>query len=111
MAAKKGSSKSGKASKTTKKPAKKATKAKAAAVKAGDSVSDSFNELIGRALTDNEFRALLFSNQAKATRGFKLTSVDREALKRLTVDNLESQAERLGNRAAITIKVVIRKKF
>jgi hypothetical protein len=104
--AKSGSSKSGKASKTT----KKAGKAKALA-KTSDSVSDSFNELIGRALTDSEFRSLLFSDQAKATRGFKLTSVDREALKRLTVDNLESQAERLGNRAAITIKVVIRKKF
>jgi hypothetical protein len=99
-------SKSGKAAKTTKKAA-----AKKAPAKASDSVSDSFNELIGRALTDKEFRALLFANQAKATRGFKLTSVDREALKRLTVDNLESQAERLGNRAAITIKVVIRKKF
>ena len=106
MAAKSGSSKSGKAAKTTKKAA-----AKAKAPKASDSVSDSFNELIGRALTDKEFRALLFSNQAKATRGFKLSSVDREALKRLTVENLESQAERLGNRAAITIKVVIRKKF
>jgi len=107
MAAKKGSSKSGKASKSTKKAAKKAK----APAKASDSVSDSFNELVGRALTDNQFRALLFANQAKATRGFKLTSVDKEALKRLTVENLESQAERLGNRAAITIKVVIRKKF
>jgi hypothetical protein len=107
VAKKSGSSKSKKASKTTKKAAKKVN----AVAKASDSVSDSFNELVGRALTDKDFRALLFSNQAKATRGFKLTSVDKEALKRLTVDNLESQAERLGNRAAITIKVVIRKKF
>jgi hypothetical protein len=102
MAAKSGSSKSGKPTKKT---------AKKAAPKTSDSVSDNFNELIGKALTDKEFRDLLFSNPAKATRGFKLSSVDREALKRLTPANLESQVERLGNRAAIAIRVVIRKKF
>ena|ERR1051325_2432784 len=111
MATKSDSSKSSKTSKSTKKKAAKKAKAPAKAGTATGSVSDSFNELIGRALTDKEFRKELFANQARATRGFKLTSVDREALKRLTPAMLESQAERFGNRAAITIKVVIRKKF
>jgi len=111
MATKGGSSKSKKTSKSTKKGAVKKGKAAAKRATASGSVSDSFNELIGRALTDREFRGSLFSDQARATRGSKLTAVDREALKRLTPAMLEGQAERFGNRAAITIKVVIRKKF
>lgn len=74
-------------------------------------VSDSFNELIGRALTDKDFRTQLFDDRKGATRGVKLTKVDKAALERLTPDVLESQAARLGGRAALTIKVVISKSF
>jgi hypothetical protein len=113
MATKRSSPKSGKPTKSTKKAAKKsAAQAKRApATGASPTVSDSFNELLGRALTDKEFRNTLFTNRAQATKGFRLTAVDRDALDRLTPDVLESQAERLGNRAALAIRVVIKKKF
>jgi hypothetical protein len=114
MPTKSSSSKSGK--KSAKKSASKKSSAKKRATKKGTTsaaptVSDSFTELIGRALTDKEFRSTLFSNRARATRGYKLTSADREALERVTPDLLENQAERLGNRASLAIMVVVKKKF
>lgn len=116
MPSKSGSAKSGKSTKSAKKGATKKGAAKKGAAKKGTAsaaptVSDSFNELIGRALTDREYRDTLFSNRARATKGYKLTAVDREALDRLTPDLLESQAQRLGNRASLAIMVVIKKKF
>ena len=103
-------------------PTKRTGKKKAAPKRAGKkaaassksttgAVSDNFTELVGRALTDKDFRRTLFANRTKATRGFGLTKVDRAALDRLTPEVLESQAARLGGRASLTVKVVISKSF
>ncbi|MEK6279023.1 MAG: Os1348 family NHLP clan protein [Acidobacteriota bacterium] len=106
-AKKRGSSKS-----AAKAPRKAAKKSRAAAKpKASGGISDNFAELVGRALTDKDFRQSLFKDRTKATRGFALTKNDRSALDRLTPEVLESQAARLGGRAALTIKVVISKSF
>jgi hypothetical protein len=75
------------------------------------SLSPAFSELVGRALTDKEFRAALFRNRPSAVRGFRLTKADLEALRQLTKRQLDLQASRLGSRTAWTIKIVVKIRF
>ncbi len=105
---KKSGSKKG-SKKAAKKGAKKATKK--AAASGGVGVGNGFSELIGRALTDRDFRAALYSRRESAVKGYKLTKADRAALEQLPREELENQAKLLGNRSALTIKVVIRVRF
>jgi hypothetical protein len=64
-------------------------------------------EVIGRALTDKEFRDLLFNNRSKAIQGFRLSRGDRESLERLSREEIEAEAERLGDRTSLVMRVVI----
>jgi hypothetical protein len=109
MATKKKSTKKA-AKKGSKKGAKKGAK-KAAKKAAATGASNGFSELIGRALTDREFRGALYSRRESALKGYNLTKADRAALEQLPREELENQAKLLGNRSALTIKVVIRVRF
>lgn len=73
--------------------------------------SAGLTELIGRALTDEEFRQRLYEDRQSTIADFELTRTDLKALDELSIDELEEQAARLGGRASITIKVVISKSF
>jgi hypothetical protein len=73
--------------------------------------SAGLTELIGHALADQDFRERLFTDREALLRDYELTERDREALERLSRDELEQQAERLGGRASITIKIAITKSF
>jgi hypothetical protein len=77
----------------------------------GEQPSAGLTELIGRALTDVEFRERLAENRKAVAPEFELSERDLEALQRLDMDEVRRQAERLGGRASITIKVVITKSF
>ena len=65
------------------------------------------SEVIGRALTDKEFRDLLFNNRSKAIQGFQLSRGDRVSLERLSREEIEAQTERLGGRTSLAVRVVI----
>jgi Fic family protein len=65
------------------------------------------SEVIGRALTDKEFRDLLFNNRSKAIQGFQLSRGDRVSLERLSREEIEAQAERLGGLTSLAVRVVI----
>ena len=73
--------------------------------------SDSLAELIGRSLTDRDFRELLFTNRARALRGYSLSEMDFEAIENLDRTKLEDAAAKLSGRTDLAIKVVITKKF
>lgn len=71
------------------------------------------SELIGRALTDNEFRTTLFKDRMAATRGYRLSKNDQATLKKLTPELVEQHAAMMrGQRSsAITIFIAISKSF
>src|SRR4030095_555429 len=73
--------------------------------------SPALTELLGKALTDKEFRARLATEQKAATSGFNLTKSDLKVLNRITPDQLEEQAKRLAGRVGLMIKIVITKRF
>jgi hypothetical protein len=73
--------------------------------------SDSLAELIGRSLTDRDFRELLFTNRARALRGYSLSEMDFEAIEKLDRTKLEDAATKLSGRTDLAIKVVITKRF
>jgi hypothetical protein len=75
--------------------------------------SPGLTELLGRALTDDEFRERLFSDQAAATREFQLTETDRAALEDLDRAMLDREAGKLaaGSASALAISIVIKIKF
>jgi spore germination protein YaaH len=79
--------------------------------KPSSSTSDSLAELIGRALTDRDFRELLFTNRARALRGYTLSDMDFEALENMDRAKFEDAVTKLGGRTNLAIKVVIEKKF
>jgi|HubBroStandDraft_6_1064221.scaffolds.fasta_scaffold2126638_1 hypothetical protein len=70
-------------------------------------------ELIARALTDQEYRSLLFKDRAKALVGYRLSASDRAALAELGPDQLEAHADSLskGRKLPITVKVQVTKHF
>jgi hypothetical protein len=75
-------------------------------------VSQQFLELVGRALTDSEFRELLYSDRDAATSDYTLTDVDEQALDEMTKERLEDQAEVMAHTAdATAIKIVIKGTF
>ena len=59
---------------------------------------DAVSQIIGRAVTDPEFRALLFSNPAQALQGHSLSSDEIEALKNLKLEDLEDFSTKLDSR-------------
>ena len=107
---KKSTKKAGAAGKSAKKGASKKAATKRAAA-SGGGASNGFSELIGRALTDKDFRASLYTKRDAALKGYSLTKADRAALDQLPREELENQAKLLGNRSALTIKIVIRVRF
>lgn len=56
-------------------------------------------EIIDRAVKDEEFRNLLFSDSDKALEGYELTDDDRKILKGLNADNFDEVAGGLGDRS------------
>ena len=95
---------------------KKSTKPPKASAKARKQTiehkaSPALTELLGKALTDKEFRANLAAERETVIRKFDLTKADIAFLKKISAEQLEAQAQRLGGRAAWTIKIVISKSF
>jgi hypothetical protein len=70
-----------------------------------------FLEVVGRALTDEQFRELLYTDRAAATKEYTLTQADREALDRLPRQDLEEQAEVLAHTTDLTISIKISVSF
>ena len=101
---------------STKKTAKSASKRMAAtkgkaAVSQEQAVSQvispALQELIGRAITDTEFRKTLFKDRAKATKSYKLTKIDQNALAQLKPEQLEEQASVFAKKLEVYIFVQI----
>ena len=70
-------------------------------------------EVLGRAVTDDQFREKLYSDQEGATQGYMLTDIDREALANLPKEELDNQAQRFGSASAtgLTIGIYIKGSF
>jgi hypothetical protein len=66
-----------------------------------------FLEVVGRALTDDQFRELLYTDRAEATKSYTLTQADQDALDRLPRQDLEQQAEVLAHTSDLAISVKI----
>lgn len=56
------------------------------------------SQIIGRAVTDADFRETLFSNPEQALQGYDLTEDDKEALKNLKQEDLEEFSTKLDSR-------------
>jgi hypothetical protein len=74
-------------------------------------VSPQFMELVGRALTDTDFRDRLFTDREAAASEYTLTDIDEKALDELTREQLEEQAEVLTHASDVTISIKISVKF
>lgn len=59
---------------------------------------DAIPQIIGRAVTDAEFRTLLFSNPDQALQGYDLSDDEVEALKSLKREDLEDFSTKLDSR-------------
>jgi hypothetical protein len=59
---------------------------------------DAVSQIIGRAVTDAEFRSLLFSNPEQALQDYDLSGDEIEALKNLKQEDLEDFATKLDSR-------------
>jgi hypothetical protein len=59
---------------------------------------DAVSQIIGRAVTDAEFRALLFSNPDQALQGYDVSDDEIEALKNLKQEDLEDFSTKLDSR-------------
>ena len=59
---------------------------------------DAVSQIIGRAVTDAEFRKTLFSDPEQALQGYDLTEDDKEALKHLKQEDLEDFSTKLDSR-------------
>jgi hypothetical protein len=59
---------------------------------------DAISQIIGRAVTDAEFRALLFSSPEQALEGYNLADDEKEALKNLKQEDLEDFSTKLDSR-------------
>lgn len=75
--------------------------------------SAGLTELLGRALTDAEFRGLLYSDREAAVRDYQLTETDLRALQNLSRADLDEHARQFaeGSATEITIAIVIRVRF
>lgn len=56
-------------------------------------------EIIDRAVKDEAFRKLLFSNPAEALQGYDLSDEDRQLLENLNEENFDEFAGGLGDRS------------
>jgi hypothetical protein len=74
-------------------------------------VSPQFLELVGRALTDADFRERLYSDRESATSEFTLTDIDEQALDEMTKERLEDHAEVMAHTSDVRISVVIKGTF
>jgi hypothetical protein len=59
---------------------------------------DAVSQIIGRAVTDTEFRQLLFSNPEEALQGYDLNEDEIGALKNLKQEDLEDFSTKLDSR-------------
>ena len=59
---------------------------------------DAVSQIIGRAVTDPEFRKTLFSNPEQALEDYNLTDDEKEALKNLKQEDLEDFSTKLDSR-------------
>jgi hypothetical protein len=59
---------------------------------------DAVSQIIGLAVTDAEFRQLLFSNPDEALQGYDLTDEEKEALENLEQEDLEDFSTKLDAR-------------
>lgn len=75
--------------------------------------SPGLTELLGRALTDTEFRDLLYSDRDAAVRDYQLSETDLQALQNLSREALDEHAQQFaeGSATEITIAIVIRVRF
>ena len=75
--------------------------------------SEGLTELIGRALTDRQFREALYQDRAKTIERYQLTPADLEALDNLSREMLDEHARRFeaGSAAGLTISIFIKGKF
>ena len=63
-------------------------------------------EIIDRAVKDEDFRKLLFSNPDEALKGYDLTEEDRKVLENLDEDNFDEFAGGLGDRSTKGVWIV-----
>lgn len=59
---------------------------------------DAVAQIIGRAVMDDDFRALLLSNPEQALQGYDLSDDEAEALKGLKQEDLEDFSAKLDSR-------------
>lgn len=59
---------------------------------------DHVAQIIGRAVTDSQFRALLLSNPEEALAGYSLTQDEKEALLQIKQEDLEDFGGKLDKR-------------
>ena len=71
--------------------------------------SETVQEIIIKAVTDEEFRELLFSDPDKALGGFELTDEETSSLKALERDEFDAVAGELDDRLSRTAFVKIGK--
>ena len=76
-------------------------------------VSPGLTELLGRALTDVDFRESLYRDRETAVREYSLTETDLRALQNLDRETLEEHARQFaeGSATELTISIVIRIRF
>ncbi len=75
--------------------------------------SPGLTEILGRALTDEGFRAELKRDRTAAAKQFRLSQPDIEALESIPDEQLEEHAQRFsaGSAAALTVGVTIKGTF
>ncbi len=75
--------------------------------------SRGLTEVLGRALTDEQFRAQLTRDRAGTARKFRLNQADIEALESIPDEQLEEHAQRFsaGSAAAVTVGVTVKGTF
>jgi hypothetical protein len=59
---------------------------------------DAVSQIIGRAVVDEEFRNLLFSDPRQALQGYDLTGEEADALEHLKREDLEDLSTKLDSR-------------
>lgn len=61
-------------------------------------MSEALDQVVSKAVSDSEFRALLLSDPATALAGFEITDEERNLLKGLNAENFDQFAGELGDR-------------
>jgi hypothetical protein len=74
-------------------------------------VSPQFLELLGRALTDSDFRELLYNDREAATREYSLTDIDEQSLDEMTRERLEEHLDVMAHSTSTAIAVTTKTTF